>query len=191
MRSRRLSGVRFRHHRRELGLTLAQAAERAGLSTGMWSKIEHRADFAIINDLESTGHSARPTGHRSLSRISGRTRGHLCARRRRISYRTPWDPRRASIRITRAQCRQTLYGRTLPHHPDDRIRRVPDFPTCRHGIYLCASGTRNLPPRGSHIRAWRRRFIVFRCRRRHNGPEKLVRLPCRLLSVIVQSRESV
>ena len=183
-------GRQVRNHRRELGLTLVQVADRAGLSTGMLSKIEHGRTSPSLTTLKALG-GALQVPVTSLFREF--------QEEREVTYVCAGEGLAIERRGTRAGHQYELLGHNVgkPYVVEPYLITLTTesdvFPIFQHAgtefiyvlqgliIYRHADRTFELGAGDS---------LFFDANAPH-GPEKLMRLPCRLLSMIVQKREMV
>jgi transcriptional regulator with XRE-family HTH domain len=182
-------GKQARAHRRELGLTAAEVARRAGLSVGMLSKIENGNTSPSLNTLKALS-AALDVPVTSLFR--------QFQEEREVTHVRAGEGLKITRYGTRAGHQYELLGHNIgkPYSVEPYLITLTAqsdvFPIFQHAgnefiyvlegrvIYRHADQTYALNPGDS---------LYFDADAPH-GPEHLVELPLRLLSVIVQSGET-
>jgi len=144
----RAIGSQVRRYRKQFGLTVAELADRATLSSGMLSKIENGNTSPSLATLRALSIALNVPVTALFRQFE---------EQRDATFVSAGQGLQIERRGTRAGHQYQLLGHSI-------LRGVPDLPAWGSGIHLYARRYCRLPTRGHDLSLVSRRLFVFRCR---------------------------
>ena len=179
-------GRQVRQFRQQLGMTVAELAKQAGLSQGMWSKIENGSTSPSLGTLTAIAQALNVPLTALFRRYD---------ERRDVTLVRAGEGLTIERRGTRAGHQYQLLGHTIgkPFSVEPYVVTITDaadvFPVFEHAgmelVYVLDGALKYR--HGSTVYSLGKGDSLFFDAAGSHGPDELIELPVRLLSVIVSA----